>query len=102
MSDGIERLAQAYIEHQGLEEDRAFTLAREVDGDPEVMSAALEWVDTGDFGGLPEREGYSPAKLKDFMSPSGVFSILVRLRKRPEQTLMFLRRDRASFDNRQK
>ncbi len=97
MSKGTERLAHAYVERQGLDRDRAFNLASEVDGDPEVMNAALEWVETANFAELPDREGYSPAKLKAYMSPTGVFSTLVRLRTRPEQTLRFLRRDRASL-----
>jgi hypothetical protein len=102
MSEGVERLARAYIERQGLDRDRAVTLAREVDEDPDVMSAALAWADTGRFGEQPEREGYSPAKLKDFMRPSGVFSTLVGLGAEPHETLMFLRRDRASFIHRHK
>jgi hypothetical protein len=97
MSDGVERLARAYMERQGLDEERARALAREVTRDPEVMSSALRWVDKGEFDDLPAREGYSPKTLSALMSPTGVFSTLVRLRTRKEQMLTFLRQDRASI-----
>jgi hypothetical protein len=101
MSENLERLGQAYMECQGLDEERARQLAAEVSRDPEVMSAALIWVETGLFDDVPNRQGYSPSNLKN-MSPSGVFATLVRLRSQPKSTLTFLRRDYAAFVKGQK
>ena len=100
MSEGVERLTQAYIERQGLEEDRARQLAKEVGGDAEVLAAALVWVETGLFDAVPVRSGYCPANLER-MTPSGVFATLVRLRTHPKATLHFLRNDYAAFLKRQ-
>ena len=101
MYESRERLAQAYMERQGMDEGQARELAKEVSEDAEVMGAALVWVETGLFDDLPNREGYSPYNLK-YMSPSGVFATLVRLRTKRKPTLAFLQGEYAAFVRKQK
>jgi hypothetical protein len=94
---GRDRLAVAYCS-LGVDEDRARTLAEEVALEPDVLAAALTWLDTGQFPTSPAVEGFTPRSLAASHNPMGVFGTLVGLRRMRESTLTILRRDSRGLD----
>src|SRR5215217_5404442 len=80
----IERLADAFVDRQGLDRPRATRIAAQIaSADPRVADAAETWATTGHMPTTPEIEGETPARLAERFSPSQAFSGLLALVENP-------------------
>lgn len=81
------RLAEAFIERQEMDPEKARALAAKIfAGDQDIRDAALEWADSGQMGDQPVIEEETPASLAARLpKPSLVFTALTALRTNPAE-----------------